>query len=159
MYEDVMGQYLPYKLIDSNQEWKQRWFYVNNHHPELPKPSGYLLKHRLWWNTKPTMQKGLQLLALLEKISALRVAGLRAEHVAFNFMKRRIQPLMARDHLGYEYTRVDGSSRLHEEEINDELIIERLGRIFTDMPPYTPCLVEYSASRPPNKVSSRGQSP
>jgi hypothetical protein len=33
MYEDVMGQYLPYKLIDSNQEWKQWWFYVNNHHP------------------------------------------------------------------------------------------------------------------------------
>jgi hypothetical protein len=29
---------------------------------------------------------------------------LRAEHVAFIFMKRRVQPLMARDTLGYEYT-------------------------------------------------------
>jgi hypothetical protein len=41
---------------------------------------------------------------LLEKIKALREAGLWAEHVAFSFVKRRVQPLMARDTLGYEYT-------------------------------------------------------
>jgi hypothetical protein len=41
-------------------------------------------------------------------------------------------------------------------EVDDEDIVERLGRIFKDMPPYTPCLVhEYSATRPPNKVSRR----
>jgi hypothetical protein len=41
-------------------------------------------------------------------------------------------------------------------EVDDEDIVERLGRIFRDMPPYTPCLVpEYSAAHPPNKVSSR----
>jgi hypothetical protein len=33
------------------------------------------------------MQEGLQLPELLAKINALREAGLRAEHVAFNFMK------------------------------------------------------------------------
>jgi hypothetical protein len=32
--------YLSYKLIDSNQDWKAKWFYVTNHHPELPKPRG-----------------------------------------------------------------------------------------------------------------------
>jgi hypothetical protein len=83
-------------LIDSNQDWKKRWFYISNHHPSLPKPSGYPPKHASWWNTEPTMQEGLQLPALLEKVKALRKAGLRAEHVAFSFMKRRIQPLMAR---------------------------------------------------------------
>jgi hypothetical protein len=41
-------------------------------------------------------------------------------------------------------------------KVNDEDIVEWLGRIFKDIPLYTPCLVlEYSASRPPNKVSSR----
>jgi hypothetical protein len=40
MREDIADQYLPYKLIDSNQDWKARWFYISNHHPELPKPSG-----------------------------------------------------------------------------------------------------------------------
>jgi hypothetical protein len=67
---------------------------------------------------------------------------------------------MGCDHLRYEYTGVDDPSRLHEEEIGDKLILERLGKIFKDMPRYTPCLVEeYFASHPPKKVSSRGHSP
>jgi hypothetical protein len=40
MREDTAKQYLAYKLIDSNADWKARWFYVTNHHPGLPKPSG-----------------------------------------------------------------------------------------------------------------------
>jgi hypothetical protein len=40
-------------------------------------------------------------------------------------------------------------------EMDDDDIIERLTRIFKDMPPYTTCLVqEYSAARPPKEVSS-----
>jgi hypothetical protein len=102
------------------------------------------------------MQEGIQLPELLQKIKALREAGLRAEHVAFNFMKRRIQPLMARDTLGYQYTGDDDTSRMPSTEVDDDDIIERLGRIFKDMPQYTPCPVpEYSAARPPNKVGSQ----
>jgi hypothetical protein len=33
MREDVDDQYLVYKLIDSNQDWKAKWFYITNHHP------------------------------------------------------------------------------------------------------------------------------
>jgi hypothetical protein len=65
MREDTVEQYLSYKLIDSNQDWKAKWFYVTNHHPELPKPSGKLPKHRPWWNSEPTMQEGIQLPELL----------------------------------------------------------------------------------------------
>jgi hypothetical protein len=68
-------------------------------------------------------------------------------------MKRRIQPLMARDTLGFEYTGDDDSSRMPGGELDDNDIIERLSRIFKDMPPYTACPVEeYSAARPPNEV-------
>jgi hypothetical protein len=49
---------------------------------------------------------------LLAKIRALREAGLRAEHVAFSFMKRRVQPLMACDTLGYQYTGDNDTSRM-----------------------------------------------
>jgi hypothetical protein len=56
MREDAAEQYLAYKLINSNQDWKSKWFYVTNHHPELPKPSAKQPKHRPWWNTEPTMQ-------------------------------------------------------------------------------------------------------
>jgi hypothetical protein len=154
MREDTADQYLAYKLIDSNQDWKAKWFYINNHHPGLPKPSGQQLKHRSWWNTEPTMQEGIQLPELLQRIKALREAGLRAEHVAFCFMKRRVQPLMARNTLGYQYTGDEDTSRMPENEVDDEDIVERLGRIFKDMPPHTPCpVLEYSGARPPNKVS------
>jgi hypothetical protein len=86
----------------------------------------------------------------------LREAGLRAEHVSLNFVKRRVQPLMARDTLRYQYTGNNDTSRMPDNEVDDEDIVERLGTIFKDMPPHTPCPIpEYSAARPPNKVSSR----
>jgi hypothetical protein len=116
MRKDTAEQYLSYKLIDSNQDWKAKWFYFTNHHPELPKPSGKQPKHRPWWNSEPTMQEGLQLPELLAKIKALREVGLRAEHVTFSFMKRRVQPLMARDTLGYEYNGDDDTSRMPGDE-------------------------------------------
>jgi hypothetical protein len=145
-------------LIDSNQDWKSKWFYVTNHHLALPKPSGKQPRHRPWWNLEPTMQEGLQLPELLAKVKALREAGMRAEHMAFSFMKRRVVPLMARDTLGYEYTGDDDTSRMPGDEVDDDIIVERLSRIFKDMPPYMPCPVpEYSAAHPPNKVSSRAQ--
>jgi hypothetical protein len=40
MREDAAEQYLSYKIIDSNQDWKAKWFYITNHHPGLPKPRG-----------------------------------------------------------------------------------------------------------------------
>jgi hypothetical protein len=155
MREDAAEQYLVYKLIDSNADWKARWFYVTNHHPGLPKPSGRQPRHRDWWNTEPTMQEGIQLPELLARIKELTEAGLRAEHVAFRFMKRRVQPLMACDSLGFEYTGNDDTSRMPGGEVDDDDIIDRLTRIFKDMPPYTACPVqEYSAAHPPKEVSS-----
>jgi hypothetical protein len=92
---------------------------------------------------------------LLAKVKALREVGLRAEHVAFSFMKRREQPLMARDTLGYEYTGDGDTSRMPGDEVDDDDIVDGLSRIFKDMPAYTPCPVpEYSTARPPNKVVS-----
>jgi hypothetical protein len=105
------------------------------------------------------MQEGLQLPELLARIKALREAGMRAEHVAFIFMKRRVQPLMARDTLGYEYTGNDDTSWMPGDEVDDDDILDRLARIFKDMPAYTPCPVpEFSSARPPKEVSRRVRS-
>jgi hypothetical protein len=156
MRDEAAEQYLSYKLIDSNQNWKAKWFYVTNHHPELPKPSGKQPKHRPWWNSKPMMHEGLQLPELLAKIKALREARLKAEHVAFSFMKRRVQSLMACDTLGYEYTGDNDTSQMPGDEVDNDDIVDRLDRFFKDMPAYTPCPVpEYSAARPPKEVGSR----
>jgi hypothetical protein len=47
---------------------------------------------------------------------------------------------MARDTLGFEYTGDDDTSRMPGGEVDDD-IVERLMRIFKDMPPYTACPV------------------
>jgi hypothetical protein len=39
MREDAAEQYLSYKLMDSNQDWKAKWFYITNHHPVGSSPS------------------------------------------------------------------------------------------------------------------------
>jgi hypothetical protein len=53
---------------------------------------------------------------------------------------------MARDTLGFEYTGDDDTSRMPGGEVDDD-IVDRLTRIFKDMPPYTACPVpEYSAA-------------
>jgi hypothetical protein len=105
------------------------------------------------------MQEGIQLPELPKKIKALREVGLRAEHVAFSFMRRRVPPLMARDTLGYQYRGDDDTSRMPSEEVDDDDIVERLGKTFKDMMPYTPCPdLEYSTARPPSKVSSHDRS-
>jgi hypothetical protein len=102
------------------------------------------------------MQEGIQLPELLARIKVLRETGLRAEHVAFSVMKRRVQPLMARDTLGFEYTGDDDTSRMPGGEVDGDDIVDRLMRIFKDMPPYTACpVLEYSTARPPKEVSSR----
>jgi hypothetical protein len=63
---------------------------------------------------------------------------------------------MARDTLGYEYTGDDNTSRMPGDEVDDDDIVDRLGRIFKDMVAYTTCPVpEYSAARPPKEVTSR----
>jgi hypothetical protein len=81
------------------------------------------------------------------------------EDVAFSFMKRRVRPLIARDTLGYEYTGDDDTSRMPRDEVDDDDIVDRLARIFKDMPAYMSCPVpEFSAARPPNQVSSRVRS-
>jgi hypothetical protein len=76
----------------------------------------------------------------------LREAELRAEHVDFSFMKRRVQPLMARDTLGFEYTGDDDTLRMPGGEVDDDDIVDRLTCIFKDMPPSRRAL---SRSTPP----------
>jgi hypothetical protein len=150
MREDAAEQYLAYKLIDSNQDWKSKWFYITNHHPALPKPSGKQPKHRPWWNSEPTMQEGIQ----LPEDQGFERSRAEGRACGLQLMKRRVQPLMARDTLGYQYTGDNDTSRMPGGEVDDDDIVDRLGRIFKDMPAYTPCPVpEYSAARPLNEVS------
>ena len=90
-------------------------------------------EHHARWIDEPNMHECLQVPDLLKKITELKQKGLTAERVAFNFMKHRIQLLMQRVHLSYKYTGVDDPSRMSPEEICDELVMERLQKIFKNL--------------------------
>ena len=70
--EKAKGLYLDYELIDSHSSWKERWCYIGNHEPRLPK----VTDHRPIWNNRwldePTQGDSLQLPDLLEKIAILK---------------------------------------------------------------------------------------
>jgi hypothetical protein len=64
---------------------------------------------------------------------------------------------MARDTLGYQYTGDNDTSQMPGGEVDDDDIVDMLGRIFKDMPPYTPCPEPEYSTHPPNEVSSHTQ--
>jgi len=55
------------------------------------------------------------------------------EAVMFDWMKRRIQPLQAREMLGFQYQGTTDSSRYSEEEISDEEVFSRVQRLLRDV--------------------------
>jgi hypothetical protein len=154
MREDATEKYLSYKLIDSNQDWKAKWFYITNHHPRVAEAE------REAAQASPAMEYGADDAG---GDLAPGVVGAdqgakrsRAEGRAHGLQLHEAQGA-ATD--GFEYTGDDDTSRMPGDEVNDDDIVDRLAQIFKDMPPYTACAVpEYSAARPPKEVSSRTHS-
>jgi len=86
--------YIPYKLSQKVIDWKPRWFYVENHGNSLPPNlAGPLIQRAKWLKKSLDMR---QIPELLEIIASLKQKGISGEAVAFDWMKRRIQPLQAR---------------------------------------------------------------
>ena len=57
MRQKAQDLYFKYDLIDSNQDWKTKWFYIENAPPQLPKPSMFAPVYDILWKDKPTMQE------------------------------------------------------------------------------------------------------
>ena len=70
----------------------------------------------------------------------------------FDWLKRRIQPLQARETLGFQYQGTSDSSRYLEEEILDEEVFSRVQRLLRDVKkvPFVPDM--FSAASPPKQV-------
>ena len=111
--------YIPYKLSGKVINWKPNWFYVENQWESVPVIT--LGPPIQWpkWNKKPVNDS--QIPELLSRIADLRQRNLTGEAIVFNWMKRRVQPLQARETFGFQYQGTTDSSRFLEEEISDEV--------------------------------------
>ena len=70
----------------------------------------------------------------------------------FDWMKRRIQPLQARETLGFQYQRTSDSSRYSEEEISDEEVFSRVQRLLRNVKKVPVIPDAFFAASPPKQV-------
>ena len=76
------------------------------------------------WNKKLVDES--QIPELLEQIAVLRKNMLTGEEVVLDWMRRRIQPLQARETLGFQYQGIADSSRYSKEEILGDVVFGRV---------------------------------
>ena len=67
-------------------------------------------------------------------------------------MKRRIQPLEARETFGFQYQGMTDSSRFLEEEISDEEVFSRIQRLLENVKDVPVVPETFSAANPPTQV-------
>ena len=115
--------YIPYKLSSKIIDWKLKWFYIENQWESVPLIT--LGPPIQWpeWNKKPVNNS--QISKILTRIAKLRQNNLTGESIMFDWMKRRIQPLQARETFGFQYQGTTDASRYSEEEISDEEVFSR----------------------------------
>jgi hypothetical protein len=135
-------KYISYKFPSNVPRWKQQWFYIANHAPQLPARSSRTPVPRTEWTLEPVEAEMDQVRELLELISAHKEAGVTGASVMFSFFKRRIQPLQQRHTPGFEYSGNEDPSRMCAEEVEDDAALIRVRRILLDVEsvPYMPTL-------------------
>jgi hypothetical protein len=110
---------------------------------------------RLEWNLELSRGDMDQVEELLDIIEAHKMTGVTGASVMFSFFKRRVQPILQRHRLGFEYTGSEDPSHMCAEELSDDAALLRVKRVLLDVDavPYVPEL--FSARNPPKPVSTR----
>jgi hypothetical protein len=75
---------------------------------------------------------------------------LTGEAVVFDWMKRRIQPLQARETFSFQYQGPTDSSRFSKEEIWNEEVFSRIQRLLKNVKDIPIVPDTFSAADPPN---------
>ena len=70
----------------------------------------------------------------------------------FDWMKRRIQPLQARESLGFQYQGTTNPSRYSKEEISDDVVFSRVQRLLKNVNRIPVVPGTFSAANPPKQV-------
>ena len=145
--------YIPYKLSQKVIDWKSRWFYVENQENSLPSILAGPPVQWAEWQKKPIDMS--QIPELLEMIASLKQKEISGEPVAFDWMKRRIQPLQARVTFGFEYRGRSDPSRCSEEEISNGGALRRIQRLFEKVEQVLQLFNTFSALNPGKDVSDK----
>jgi hypothetical protein len=96
-----------------------------------------------------------QIPELLAWIASLRQKHITGDAVFFDWMRRRIQPLQARETFSFQYQGTSDSSRYLKEEISNEEVFSRVRRLLKDVK-HVPIIPDtFSAANPLKQVIIR----
>lgn len=153
--EQYSDRYLQYSFVDSFSDWKERWFYIDDHEPSLPKVTGYPPRYNSRWLNQPIDSERDQVDELLARIDVLKEKGLTGAVVAASFLKRRVQPLQLRQTWGYEYSGRSDPSRMSPDDISVDEIMVRLNRMLKNVSGIPRIVEEFNHLNKPREVSTR----
>ena len=143
-------EYISYSLSNKVIEWKPKWFYVENQLGRFPPITPGPPIQWPEWNKKPVDES--QIPGLLEWIAVLRQNMLTGEAVVFDWMKRRIQPLQARETLGFQHQGTADSWRYSKEEISDDVAFSQVQQLLRNAKKVPVVPDTFSAANPPKQV-------
>lgn len=151
-HQGKKADFFQISIVDS-LKWADKWFYLpkpfEGFSPDFASPPFSEL-----WGKKPSDAEIRALKPLLSRIRLLQEQGLTGNGIVASFVRRRVQPLMQREHLGFEYTWAGDSSRYGSgTELSEEEVFDRLGRLLSDVPCVPLRVQEYDADHPPPEVS------
>ena len=126
------------------------WFFIENRLGSFP--SITLGAPIQWpkWNKKPVDES--QISELLAWIAILRQNMLTGETVMFDWMRRRIQPMQARESLGFQYQGTTDPLRYSMEEISDDVVFSRIQRLLKNVNRIPVVPGTFSTANPPKQV-------
>ena len=84
----------------------------------------------------------------------LKQQGLTGFSIVSSFLRRRVQPLKEREHLGFEYSGAEDPSRMVPAlELTNEEVLERLQKMLQGASVVPLTVSEFSTNNPPPAVS------
>lgn len=151
--QGLSGGYFQFTLFEK-MVWANKWFYV-------PKPSPYFTfdlsitpLDNPFFSKKLYSSEVAALRPLLNRIHLVKELGLTGHGLVAGFLRRLVQPLMQRGHLGFEYSGVDDSSRIKLGVVpTEEQLFVRMKSILYIVPCVPPPVKGYDAENPPPAVS------
>jgi hypothetical protein len=107
------------------------------------------------WEKNPLTSDELQAIKpLLERIQTLKQQGLTSFAIIASYMRRWVQPLKEREHLGFEYSGAkDPSQMVPALELTDEEVLEHLRKVLKGVTIVPHTVLEYCGDNSPPAVS------
>jgi hypothetical protein len=112
--------------------WHKTWLYCVNHEHNLPSFIGRLPEYHGTWGEEPTPVELPHIIALTNKINALKERGLIGVYVATLWLARRVIPLKKQVHPGWEYSGSQDPTQETTRKITPEHLVKLLEEMFQD---------------------------